>query len=66
VSQLLDAAATLDPQRAHDLAANDAAEAARIEADLAYLNSRSERDARRRAETAAIEQGYFQRAGWLL
>jgi len=64
VSQLLDAAATLDPQRAHDLAANDAAEAARIEADLNYLSTRAERDARRRAEIAELERGYFNRMGW--
>ena len=64
MSALLDAAAVLDPQRARDLAANDAAEAARIKADLDYLANQQAREQRRLQETAELERSYFSRVGW--
>jgi hypothetical protein len=57
----------LDASRRAECEENDRAlEAERVAADLSYLHTQRERDARRLREVAELERGYFQRAGWLL
>lgn len=65
MSRCLDAAATLDAQRAADLVANDEAQKLWQEADARYLATQAERIARRQQEAAQMERRFSDRLGFL-
>lgn len=65
MSQLLESAARLDPQRAADLMDDEALEREMIAADLAYLERRKLSDERRLQEVALFEMDVMRRLGYL-
>lgn len=65
MSEMLEKAARLDPQRAADLMDDEALERERIAADLDYLARREERFKRQLAVAHEAELLYYRNLGYL-